>query len=80
MFLKNSNKDYRFYIGIGSLCLSTGIVLTRVLKIEWIENVLIKASAFNILWMTFSFISGVLLGVSIVFNIKGIFLYRNHKY
>ena len=77
MFLKN--KDYRFYIGIGQVCLVFGIFFSRVLGSGRIFKLIILSELPQIWVYLFNGAAGMLLGLSIVFHIKGLILYRKAR-
>jgi len=67
MFLRNKLHDSQSMIGAGMLCLATGIVLQRFIH---------PPTDF---WQGFvAGLSGTLIGLSIVFNMRGLMLRRKH--
>ena len=65
MFLRNRLHDPQSTIGVGMFCLATGIVAQRFIH---------PPSDF---WQGFvAGLSGILIGLSIVFNVRGLVLRR----
>ena len=65
MFLRNRLHDPQSMIGVGMFCLATGIVAQRFIH---------PPTDF---WQGFiAGLSGVLIGLSIVFNVRGLMLRR----
>lgn len=75
MLLKRIEKQsYRMYIVIGQLSLVFGILLTRLSQAAYFQEV--TPSFYQGLIVG---ISGVMIGVSIVFNVQSLRYYRESK-
>jgi len=74
------NKDYRFFIGIGQFSLVLGIFFSRVLGSGRIFS-LVTLSELPEIWVyIFNTAAGLFLGLSLVFNFRGLMLYRRTKH
>lgn len=78
MFLKKI-KNYRYYIAVGQFSFIFAIFFSNVIGGGHIYRLLTHSELPEIWVYLCNGVAGLLLGISIVFNIRGLLLYRQTK-
>ena len=78
MIVKDRLRDYRSTIAIGQVTLWTGVLLSQVIVPKIVER-WFAASMGDVLAITLYLVSSILIGISIVFHIQGLHMYRRSR-
>lgn len=73
------SKEYQKYLGVGQLCFLFGILTQRLIRHHFLDGIVRVDWICETLTYLFSFGAAVLLGLSIVLNIKALSMYRRQK-
>ena len=80
MLLRKQVKEYAQWIGWGQGCFLVGYLLqaatTDRVPMHWFHGLMNNAPAFDMLQGFAAGLSGVLMGLSIVLNVRGLMAYR----